>query len=238
MSAMRHPGSRVTFLAAVLLAGSVLAGCGSSTSNSGASPSSAASTSPTAVSSTGVSATDASSTGVPLTPSGTKLTVGGAATVRWSPKQKVTGTLRIKVTQLQSTTYKQTFAGWKLDPRTASRTPYFVRADVTNLGGAKVGGYAVPLYGLSSANELVEASSFSSAFQPCQPGLLPKKFPKGATASVCLVVLVPNHGRLVGVSYRPTAKVQPITWSGKPKPYTQPKPKKGAKKGATGGAKG
>ena len=219
MMRMRHG----IVLATALLASSVLAGCGSS-SNSGLSASASASgsvsTSPTA-----------SSSGVPLTPGGTKLSLGAPATVSWSPKQKVTGTVRITVTQLQSTTYKQTFSGWKLDPQTTSRAPYFVRAKVTNLSNRNLGGYAVPLYGLDSADDLVEASTFASTFAPCQPGVLPKRFAKGATASVCLVVLVPNKGKLLGVSYRPSDQAEPITWSGSVKPYTAATPKKPGKAG-------
>ncbi|MEX0428441.1 hypothetical protein AB3X52_12490 [Nocardioides sp. DS6] len=225
---MRHP---VVLLAAALLSGSLLAGCGSS-SDSGA-PSSSSPASPSA----STTSATASATSLPLTPEGTKLTVGSPATVSWSPKQKVTGTLRIRVTQLQRTTYQQTFSGWKLDPQTTSRAPYFIRATVTNVGDTPLGGYPVPLYGLDDADNLVEASTFASSFQPCQPGVLPKRFPKGASASVCLVVLVPDKGKLVGVSYRPTDKLQPITWTGPVKPYTEPKTPKKPGKGAKGGAK-
>lgn len=235
MSRMRH---RSALVVAALLAGSLLAGCGSSSDEGGSSPSaspttttSAAGTSPATGSAT------ASSTAVPLTPEGTKLSPGSPATVTWSPRQNVTGTLRITVTQLQSTSYAQTFSGWKLDAATRERAPYFVRATLTNLGDTDLGGNGVPLYGLDDADNLVEASSFASAFPPCQPGRLPAKFPKGASTSVCLVVLVPDHGKLVGVSYRPTEKVEPITWTGTPEPYkpTRPKAKKGSAKKAKKG---
>ena len=225
---MRH---RVVLLAAALLTGSLLAGCGSSSSDGGPS-----SPSPSASGGTTGTAT-ASPTGVPLTPDGTKLALGSPATVEWSPRQNVTATLRITVTQLQSTTYAQTFSGWKLDPQTKSRSPYFVRATVTNVGDTPLSGNSTPLYGLDDADNLVEASTFSSSFTPCQPSSLPRKFPKGASVKVCLVVLVPDKGKLVGVSYRPTDKVEPITWSGTVTPYSPAKKGKTAKKGAKGTAK-
>lgn len=214
---MRRPGALLSVVGIVALL-AALAGCGSSEDGSSPSPSGPGSAS---------SSASPSPTGPAITPEGTKLTVGSPATIEWKPKQSVQGIVRINVTQLQSTTYAQTFQGWKLNDDAKSRSPYFVRARVTNLGKTGLGGYAVPLYGVDAADNLVEASQFTSAFKPCQPGTLPKRFAPGASANVCLVVLVPDKGKLTGVSYRRDEDYDPITWTGKVTPYAPAAPKSG-----------
>lgn len=220
------------FFAAALLAAGALSGCGSSHSGAGSPSGSAGSTgTPGAAASPATKGSARPSQSVPLTAQGAKLKLGQKATLAWSPRQHVDGVLDVTVTAMQSTTYKQSFSGWQVDAQTMKRAPYFVRARVTNAGTTDLGGYAVPLYGLDAANNLVEASTFASSFAPCQPGTLPKRFPHGASAQVCLVYLVPEHGKLTGVSFRPTEKFNPITWTGAVQPYTPPKPKKHGGKG-------
>ena len=90
----------------------------------------------------------------------------------------------------------------------------------------------VPLYIVDGTNTLVEATTFASAFPPCEPGTFPKKYPPGKTAEVCLVFLSPKKGDLTAVSFRPTQEYDPITWTGeleKPKPPKPDKPAKGDK---------
>ncbi len=104
--------------------------------------------------------------------------------------------------------------------------PYFVRATVTNRGETDLAGRPVPLYIVDGTDTLVEATSFSSRFKPCEPGSFPEPFPAGATVETCLVFLAPDKGDLTAVSFRPTQEYDPITWTGalqKPKP---PEPKK------------
>jgi len=220
-------------LAAAGLLTGVLSACGSSDGDT-PSPSASGSSSVAASSST----PSASATTIPTTDPGTDLKLKQAATFEWTAKQGVTGLLRVKVTSLESTTYKQTFSGWKIPDEYKARAPYFVRAKVTNVGKARLGGYDVPLYGLDSDDNLVEATSFGSDFSACQPKTLPKKFGPGKSADVCLVILTPDKNALVGVSYRPDEKFDPITWTGKVVPYAPakkaPKAKGTAKKGKRG----
>jgi hypothetical protein len=165
--------------------------------------------------------------GTDVTPGGSELAVGDTATVAYEVRQGVVAVLDITVTRLEKTSFAESFVGWDIDAETQTKKPYFVRATVTNTGETDLAGRPVPLYIVDGTNTLVEATSFESTFEPCQPGVLPKAFPTGSTKDVCLVFLAPNKGELTAVSFRPTQEYDPITWTGelqKPKP---PKPDKG-----------
>ena len=175
--------------------------------------------------------------GVELSPEGSQFGVGDTATVAYELRQGVVGVLDIKVSRLEQTSFKKSFAGWDLDQGQKKSNPYFVRATVTNRGDTDLGGKKVPLYIVDGTNTLVEATTFASAFTPCEPGAFPKKFKPGRTMKVCLVFLAPKHGDLTAVSFRPTQDYDPITWTGdlqKPKPPKPDKPGKGGKGGKAG----
>lgn len=177
--------------------------------------------------------------GVELTPPGSELRLGQPATVAYEPRQGKVGALTIKVTRLEKTTFKQSFAGWKLDDATRKTTPYFVRARVRNVGDTDLGGRNVPLYIVDGRNTLIEASSFASTFKPCPVGEFPKKFRNGDQVNVCLVYLSPDHGELTAASFRPTQEFAPITWTGEltsPKSATPAKRKSAPQGDRQGGA--
>ncbi|MFE6506018.1 hypothetical protein ACFVDI_04145 [Nocardioides sp. NPDC057767] len=158
-----------------------------------------------------------------LTDPGADRKLGETATVEWAPKEGVDGKLSITIARLESTSYKQTFSGWKLDEATLERAPYFVRATIKNEGETDLGGYDAPLWGLDNEGNLVEAAAFKEPFKPCDGKTFPKPFAPGASVNVCLVMLVPNQGKLVGVSFRPYEEFDPITWEADPVPYVAPK---------------
>jgi hypothetical protein len=232
--------SRVgSFAAVVLLVGTgLMAGC----SNGDKGPDVGASTSPGASGSTSTSASSSDSAGptlpvpegVELSPEGSQLQVGETATVAYELRQDVVGVLDIKVTRLEQTSFKKSFVGWDLDQGQRKSNPYFVRVTLTNRGDTDLGGKKVPLYIVDGNNTLVEATTFASAFTPCEPGVFPKTFKTGRKLKACLVFLAPKRGDLTAVSFRPTQDYDPITWTGdleKPKP---PKPPKGGKGGKGG----
>jgi hypothetical protein len=202
-----------------LLAASVMTGC---SDGSGASGTQDGSGSPGTQSAQGADPGGSSSTAYPsgtptgavLTEPGTELPLASGATVSWQPRQDVVGTLRMSVDRIERTTFQKSFVDWKVDAKTRTYTPYFVHAHVSNVGDTGLGGVDVPLYGESAANALVEPSVFKETFKPCHPSALPKRFPKGASTSVCLVYLVPEHGALVGAAFRPTEEFDPIVWKG------------------------
>ena len=115
--------------------------------------------------------------GVELSPEGSQLEVGDTATVAYEVKQGVVGVLDIRVTRLEKTSFKKSFVGWDLDQGQKKSNPYFVRATITNRGETDLGGRRVPLYIVDGTNTLVEATTFASAFKPCEPGLVPEEVP-------------------------------------------------------------
>ena len=168
--------------------------------------------------------------GVELSPQGSQFEVGDTATVAYELRQGVVGVLDIRVSRLEQTSFKKSFVGWDLDQSQTKSNPYFVRATVTNRGDTDLGGKKVPLYIVDGNNTLVEATTFASAFTPCEPGSFPKKFKPGRKMKVCMVFLAPKKGDLTAVSFRPTQEFDPITWTGpleKPKPPKPDKPGKG-----------
>lgn len=173
--------------------------------------------------------------GVELSPEGSQLAVGDTATVAYELRQGVVGVLDIKVKRLEKTSFKKSFVGWDLDQAQQNSNPYFVRVTLTNRGDTDLGGKRVPLYIVDGTNTLVEATTFASAFPPCQPGVFPKKFKPGHTMRACLVFLSPKKGELTAVSFRPTQEFDPITWTGELK---KPKPQKPKGKGQGGKGQG
>ena len=167
--------------------------------------------------------------GVELSAEGSQFQVGDTATVAYELRQGVVGVLDIRVSRLEKTSFKKSFVGWDLDEGQKKANPYFVRATITNRGDTDLGGKKVPLYIVDGTNTLVEATTFASAFTPCEPGSFPKRFKTGRKMKVCLVFLAPKKGDLTAVSFRPTQDYDPITWTGeleKPKPPKPPKPEK------------
>lgn len=151
--------------------------------------------------------------GVTLTPPGSHLKVGDSARVSWQPDQHTTGVIGVTVTGLSRMPISA-FSAWRLNAQTRRSTPYFVHATVRNLGKSDLSGVAVPLYLLDQRETLHQASRFQAMFTPCPSRPLPAKFTKGAKAEVCLVYFVPQHGKLVAISFRPTEDFAAITWEG------------------------
>lgn len=205
---------------ALLLAGSLALSCGGDPDSS-ADPSDPPS-------STVASPEISTPEGVELTEGGAELELGDNAIVAWTPRNNVTGVLDITVAKIELTTL-QDFVAFKLDAASKASTPYYVRASITNAGDTDLSGVTVPLYVVDQeTNKLVQASNFASTFKPCPSTPFPKGFVAGKTTNVCLVFLIPDHGKLEAVSFRPGQEYNPIVWSGtigKAKPY-RPKPPK------------
>lgn len=168
---------------------------------------------------------------VELTEPGTQLQFRQPATVAHEAGRQG-GVLRMRVDSAVQGTIKD-FAGFELDDPYKKRGNYFyVRVTVRNAGEEPFGDVAVPLWGISGENTLLQAVQFTSAFNKCPTENLPATFKPGDTFKTCLVFLSPNKGSLEGVSYRPTEDFVPIEWRGE---VTTPKEKKG-KRGGKGRA--
>lgn len=152
--------------------------------------------------------------GVELTTQGSALELGDTATVAYEVDQSTVGVLDITVTDLRSTTFKESFQGWKLDKRLQKANPYFVEATFKNVGDTDLGKQRPPLYIVDGDDTLVESSTFVTDFEACPSTDFPKEFAPGDKVKRCLVFLAPDDGELVAVSFRPSQEYDPITWSG------------------------
>lgn len=162
-----------------------------------------------------------------ITPAGTQLTFGDAATVEVEEQGKSTLlTMRVESAQQGSL---DDFEGFDLDdPYKKRGNYYYVRVAVKNAGKQTIGGVPVPLWGISGDNTLLQAVEFKSSFAKCPTEPLPKKFKPKDSFKTCLVYLSPDKGDLQGVSYRPTEQYAPIEWRGQVKMLPkEKKPKKG-----------
>lgn len=214
---------------AVLVAAVVaLTGCsGSGSSASSGTPTTGTSTTPGH--SQSQPSTSSSSIPVPkgitLTPQGSDLRLGQAATVDWRPDQKTVGVIKMAVTRQQQVPIS-TFRDFRLDRATHRSTPYFVHVRVTNVGHSDLSHVAVPLYLLNHQHTLLQSSTFQARFPACPSRPLPAKFHHGKRATVCLVYFVPKHGKLVSMSFRPSQDFDAITWHGPVQKPSKKQPKK------------
>jgi hypothetical protein len=151
--------------------------------------------------------------GVELTKAGTELKFGEKATVAYEPNSQRNSVLELTVSSATEGTIAD-LGTYVLDDRTKESTPYYVDVTVTNVGDGDVGQTPIPLWAVDDANTLIQASSFTNSFTRCPSTPLPTTFAPNATATTCLVYLVPDHGKLTGVSFRPLQAVAPIVWKG------------------------
>ncbi|WP_457111181.1 hypothetical protein [Marmoricola sp. URHA0025 HA25] len=172
--------------------------------------------------------------GVVLTKAGAELKFGEKATVAYEPNSQRNTVLELTVNSAAEGTIAD-LGTYVLDDRTKESTPYYVNVTVTNVGDGDVGQTPIPLWAVDDANTLIQASSFTNSFAPCASTPLPTTFAPNATVTTCLVYLVPDHGKLTGVSFRPLQAVAPIVWKGDvtapaTTPPATPKKKKKKKK--------
>lgn len=205
LSTPRIPGVRPLVVAVALaLAGSVLAGCGGSGAKAEktptASPSSAGPSVPVP-------------SGVTLTKPGSTLAFADTADVAYQPNETRSTVLGITVTKVEKASMSD-FASYVLDTRTKESTPYYVHVKVTNLGEGDVGGTDIPLWAVDQSNTLIHSSSFTNTYAACPSPALPKSFAPQASISTCLVYLLPDHGTLGAVSFRPLQAYAGIEWKG------------------------
>lgn len=168
--------------------------------------------------------------GVELTEPGSELGVGESAVIAWQPRQNLVGVLDVDVTRLEKTSFAESFEGWDVKAEQKKKVkPYFVRATVTNRGETNLSARLAPLYAEDSADTLVEPTKFTDEFKPCPGGALPKGFSRGDTAKLCLVYLIAPGQKLTGVTFRPTADFDAITWTGKVERIKKPEKDKNKK---------
>ena len=163
--------------------------------------------------------------GVVLTDQGSEMGVGESATVAFRPRQEQVGVLKMTVRKLQKADIKA-LKDWQLDRAGRTSSLYYVTVSVKNRGTSDLGGRRIPLYVMDARNTLVESNAFRSTFAPCPSKALPQPFGPGQASTVCLVYLVPKHGKLVNATFRPTEDFNPITWVGQVSVVKPPKKKR------------
>jgi hypothetical protein len=163
--------------------------------------------------------------GVTLTEAGAELEFGEKATVAYEPNAERNSVLEMTVMSAAQGTIAD-LGSYVLDDRTKASTPYYVQVSVKNVGDGDVGQTPIPLWAVDDANTLIQASSFTNAFTKCPSTPLPTTFAPNATVEACLVYLVPDQGKLTGVSFRPLQAVAPIVWTGTVEPPAARKKKK------------
>jgi hypothetical protein len=225
------PRSARTLVVVAAAAALTVSGCTSGPDSPSASSRSSApgSASPSASSTVPVPA------GVTLTDQGTRLRFRQPAAVVFEPRRNRGSVVRLTVQSVQRASLSD-FRGFILDDRYKRRAAYYyVRVTLRNVGDGNVGGAAVPLWGVNAANTLLPPVSFTTPFAPCPSRRLPARFVRGARLRTCLVFLSPDRGALTSISYRPSQRFDPITWTGvitapAKKPAKKPDAKKPARK--------
>jgi hypothetical protein len=152
--------------------------------------------------------------GVVLTDPGSELGVGERGTIAWRARGDDVATLGVVVRKLVRADIK-VLADWRLGAARRSSALYYVRISVTNVGDVDLSGQRIPLYVLDGAGALVESSQFETDFAPCPSRAMPAGFVHGEKATLCQAFLVPQHGELKAVAFRPTPRFNPITWVGR-----------------------
>lgn len=159
--------------------------------------------------------------GARLTEAGTELSFGETATVIYEPGPKRGTVLELTAKKVRQGSTRD-LSRFILDRYTRSATPYYVDVDVVNVGAGRVGGSAVPLWGVDGRNRLLPPATFTVAFPRCPSEPLPARFGPGRELKTCLVFLAPDKGTMEAVSFRPDQAFDPIRWTGEVEPRRRP----------------
>jgi hypothetical protein len=215
---MTHIGFRrsagIVLATAGLAAG--LAACGSSSSSSSSQAPAPATPTPAASTTASSNAPTSSKTSGsgPAAP-GTKLAVGAAATVRYTPLSHATpSTLKVTVQSLEKGTLDD-FKGLQLDATQKAATPVYVKVKVTNLGPGTIDADATSaaIEGVDSTGNTAQSVTFIGTFPRCPDHQSTTQMPSGSSYSSCLTFLVP--GGINKVAYTGTDAYinSPVTWA-------------------------
>ncbi len=149
--------------------------------------------------------------GVTLTKGGAKLAQDESASVVYQVGDKAASAVTVKIAEVKRGSIKD-FAFFSLDDATKKATPFYVTVEVKNEGPAGLGGGALPIYAHDDSNTNLQASDIVGTFKPCQKSKLPPSFLPGASATLCLVYLVPKGRALVSVDLQTGSAKDAITW--------------------------
>jgi len=145
-----------------------------------------------------------------LTPPGTHLAFGGAATVGWVPPSQDTGTgahhgikLKVTVVSIQKGTMAD-FRNVELNGNQRSSTPYYVQLRVTALSDATVpkdSDPAITFTAIDDRGQEQQSITFLGTFSRCDDPTPPKQLVSGKTYQSCLAYLIPGGGSIQKVQW-------------------------------------
>jgi hypothetical protein len=131
--------------------------------------------------------------------------------VRWRAGKLHDSTVAITVTQVKRGAISD-LKQFKLGSAAMASTVYYVTAVVRNIGTGNLSGRTLALFGKVSRHLVVQPVLFTLPFHRCDYRPLPPHFRKGAAAHVCMVMLVPKHGRVSAVEWRSPRLPEPVSW--------------------------
>jgi len=145
-----------------------------------------------------------------LTPPGTHLAFGGAATVGWVPPSQDTGNaahqglkLQVTVVSIQKGTMAD-FRNIELNANERKSTPYYVQLRVTALGSTqppKDSDPAITFTAIDDRGQEQQSVTFLGTFARCDDPSPPKQFVSGKTYQSCLTYLIPGGGSIQKVQW-------------------------------------
>jgi hypothetical protein len=146
-----------------------------------------------------------------LTPPGTRLGFGTAATVGWVPPTLDTGTgahqgLKLKVTveSIQKGTIAD-FTNIDLNASEKKSTPYYVRVRLTALGNVappKDNDPALTFTAIDDRGQQQDNITILGTFQRCDDPSPPTSFANGKSYQSCLTYLIPGGGSVKSVEWK------------------------------------
>jgi hypothetical protein len=145
-----------------------------------------------------------------LTPPGTHLAFGGAATVGWVPPSQDTGNgahqglkLQVTVVSIQKGTMAD-FRNVELNANERKSTPYYVQLRVTALGSTQPpndSDPAITFTAIDDRGQEQQSVTFLGTFARCDDPFPPKQFVSGKTYQSCLTYLIPGGGSIQKVQW-------------------------------------
>jgi hypothetical protein len=146
-----------------------------------------------------------------LTPPGTHLGFGTAATVGWVPPTLDTGTgahkglkLQVAVESIQKGKIAD-FANIELNAAEKKSTPYYVRVRLTALGNVappKDNDPALTFTAIDDRGQQQDNVTILGTFQRCDDPSPPTSFANGKSYQSCLTYLIPGGGSIKSVEWK------------------------------------
>jgi hypothetical protein len=208
---------RTAALVITAIALPALAACsgGSSSGNSPAAGATGGGNQPTATSPASSAPASQSATAAAgangLTPPGTHLGFGTAATVGWVPPTLDTGTgahkglkLQVTVESIQKGTIAD-FTNIDLNASEKKSTPYYVQVHLTALGSVappKDNDPALTFTAIDDRGQEQDNVTILGTFQRCDDPSPPTSFANGKSYQSCLVYLIPGGGSIKSVEWK------------------------------------